>query len=74
MTGRILASVAALSLAAAPVAAQDIAADAARDAAPVANSEKMTGENGLFALLGVIGVIVAVFLITEGTDPAPTSP
>ncbi len=70
MTGRILASVAALSLAAAPVAAQDIA----RDAAPISNSEEMAGETGLFALIGVVGAIIAVFLITDGTDPLPTSP
>lgn len=73
MTGKILASLASLSLIAAPVAAQDIAADA-RDAAPIVDAEQMeAGGGGLFALLGVIAVIVTVLLVTDGAD-APTSP
>lgn len=74
MIKNMLAGLAAVSLAATPVAAQE---NAARDAAPVESSEKFLGENGgLFALILVVGIIVAVGIITSDDNEVdrPTSP
>ena len=75
MIAKFLIGLAAFGLVATPVAAQDAAANFDRSAAPVANSEELSGESGLLAVFAVIAIIAGVFLITGGdNEDRPTSP
>lgn len=75
MIGKVLSGIAALSLVAAPVAAQEMAGDSARSAAFIAEGESVAGESaGLLALAAVVAAIAAAFLITGSDDDQPTSP
>ena len=66
MIRSILASVAAVSLAAAPVAAQ---AAPARSATPIGESEGIAGDNAIgWAALAVLVVAMAVILIDDLSD------
>ncbi|MDE1466963.1 hypothetical protein [Aurantiacibacter sp. D1-12] len=77
MFGKVLAGVAAISLVAAPVAAQEASIE--RSAAAITQGEGLEGENstGLLAMLAVIAIIVTTAIIVSDDDDAddqPTSP
>lgn len=67
-----LSAVAALSLAAAPVAAEAAAAPASRGGSPVEGEE--IGGGFIIPLIGVLAVIVAVVLIADDSNDSPASP
>lgn len=70
--GKLAAGIAAVSLIAAPVAAQAAPA-VERIAAKSASSEKLEGQNGiLIALLAAAAVIAGIIIIADDDDP--TSP
>jgi len=69
-----LAALAATSLVAAPVAAQAAAAQVARTASPVADSENLQG-GWLVPAIAIIAVLLGILAITSGgDDDLPTSP
>ena len=67
------AALAATSLVATPVAAQAAAADVARTASPVEDSEHLQG-GWLVPGLAIIAILLGVLAITSGDDDLPTSP
>ena len=70
MIGRnILLASAALSLAAAPVAAQQAKADVQRQSAPVSEQSELAGNTTLFFILGIAAVVAGIILISEDDDP-----
>ena len=64
--GKVLSAVAALSLTAAPVAAQS------REASPVVESEQLGGGTWLLALLALVGVLALID--NAENDEFPNSP
>lgn len=76
MFGKVLTSLAAISLVATPVAAQE--AEIERSAAVIGEAEGIAGENGgLLAMFAVIAIIVGVAIVVSTDDDleeAPTSP
>ena len=74
--GKLAASLAAVTLIAAPVAAQasnSVAPSVERVAATSSSSEKVEGENGiLIAVLAAAAVIAGIIIIADDNDP--TSP
>ena len=74
MFAKILTSVAALSLVATPVAAQEAAAE--RQAAIIEQSEALEGQSGgLLALFAVVAIILGVAILTaDDEDDEPASP
>lgn len=74
--GKLAAGIAAVSLVAAPVAAQSANSRATaveRIGADSVSSEKLEGENGiLIALLAAAAVIAGIIIIADDNDP--TSP
>lgn len=74
--GKLAAGIAAVSLVAAPVAAQSVnsvAPAVERVSANSSSSEKLEGENGiLIAILAAAAVIAGIIIIADDNDP--TSP
>ena len=66
--------VAALSLAAAPIAASAAGID--RSSAPVESAQNLAGGDGptITALVALAGLIAAVIIVADGDDDAPVSP
>lgn len=66
--------VAALSLAASPIAASAAGID--RSSAPVENAQNLAGGDGptITALVALAGLIAAVIIVADGDDDAPVSP
>lgn len=77
MIGRTLSAFAAMSLVAAPVAAQEAMSNA-RGAAPVAAGEEAAGGTELIGLLAFLAVIAGIVVVVNSSDddgtPAPVSP
>jgi len=75
--GKLAAGIAAISLVAAPVAAQsvnNVAPAVDRVAAQSSSSEELEGENGiLIAVLAAAAVIAGIIIIADDDDE-PTSP
>jgi len=70
---KLAAATAALSLVAAPVAAQSVAPAVEHVAATNAGGEQLEGENGiLIAILAAAAVIAGIIIIADHDDP--TSP
>jgi hypothetical protein len=69
-----LLALAATSLVAAPVTAQAAAAEAARTASPVSDSENLQG-GWLLPALAIIAILLGILAITSGgDDELPHSP
>ena len=67
-----IAALAAASLATAPVTAQ--AALASRSAAPVADTESLTGGLTIAWIFAAVMVVGAILILTDDDDDVPVSP